>query len=580
MSSTVTTSGGSGTGSQDLNFSFGSNTSGSTKTYTLTLKSSDNTINGGTLTVSQVAADKAVTGVSVSPSSLTMNVGQVLTIGRSNNDDIKATVSPSDATNKNLTWTSDDSSKVSVDNAEGKITGVAETSLDVAVWATSDADSSKKDSCLITVVQPGSIVITSKNQLKNDTGSDMPITLERIDTTRPLNVSLTSGTTWATYNSYDSSLNVLKFSLQANNTGDPRSTTVTVKGYDLAGVQRTATATLSQNGVDSIQLIGLSVTGDSVISDHGETGHRYILAYNPSDTSEKGVTWDVIDASTSQSVVGTKVSLSGNTGYCTVTALSGASNENLIVTATSTVRPAITASCSVNVTYVPVVPDLQVNPSSMQGSNIIPWDSTTDSTPVVTWSNVNTPYIPQNGGFDGFITGASLNTTTGVITTTFSQNSSTSSPRTGSVTVKALGNDPTPISVTVVYTQGIKPDPSVNTSVGVDTLTVSGGSHPAMTANVRFDNRNNYDHTFPGEFHWVLYGYEDSSYTNETELRSGTVNGYTSTVGPHSTGTYNLSESWVGTLGMSVYFKLTITIYGYNVIPAEAAISNGPAIIE
>jgi len=257
--------------------------------------------------------------------------------------------------------------------------------------------------------------------------------------------------------------------------------------------------------------------------------------------------------------------------YCDIKVLSDADGDNVFVKATSTVRPSISATQAVTVTYTPVIAELQVSPTSLS----VPWDSTTDSTPVVTWSNVQTPYIPTNGGWSGFITSASLNTTNGKITTQYSANSSTSS-QSGSVTVYALKDgEVNPISVTVNYTQAGMPDPSTFSSVGVSNLTVSGGAKASFSAEVGFQNSSNTSFAFPGTLSYSLYGYESSEDTSSsaaTLLTSGTATEFSDggegvryTVAANSNPRFTLERQWIGTLGMNTYFVLEISMSGYTI---------------
>lgn len=567
---TLTPSGATGTGTETLTFDLGENTSGSTTNYSFKLREVGSSTISDTLSVSQSSTGVAVTSVEVTPSSITINKSSGF------NHTLSAQVYPTNATDQRVEWESDDTDYVIV-GSTGKLRGVEVTSEPVAVWATSVADDSKYDSCLVTVVEPGSITPHNANQISSATSIAMSVDIENIDTST-LSISLSSGTTWVTsVGSYNSTTGTVTFGFSTNS-GDHRSTTVTITGRDYGGIVRTGSATLSQNSPseDNIQLIGLTVTGPSTISDHGEENHQYVVTYNPANTSEKGVEWDVVDATTGNSVVGTIVSIDmEGDSFCRISALSAANNSNVLVKATSTERSNISDTCAVTVTYVPVIEELQVSPTTVN----LAWDAQSDSSAVVTWSNVATPYIPSAamGGYTGIITGASLNTTTGVITISCNENSSTTTPGVGTVVVKALGDDPTPLSVTVTYNQATKPDPSTYTNVGVGSLTVSGGAKASFSAQVGFQNSSTSSFAFPGTFSYALYGYESSDTTQGTAtlLTSGTETDYSDdglgvrfTVAANSNVQVPLNRSWTGTLGMNTYFILEISISGYTVIPA------------
>ena len=88
-----------------------------------------------TVTVKAVA----VTGVSINPATATVKIGSTITL--------TADVTPTDATNKNVTWSSSDDNIATVVN--GKVTGVAVGSA--TITATSVDDNTKKGECVVTV---------------------------------------------------------------------------------------------------------------------------------------------------------------------------------------------------------------------------------------------------------------------------------------------------------------------------------------------------------------------------------------------------------------------------------------------
>jgi uncharacterized repeat protein (TIGR02543 family) len=89
-----------------------------------------------TVTVSEKRV--AITGVTISQSTMTLHEG---TQGQ-----LTATVAPADATNQNLTWTSSNSSKVTVD-ASGLVTAIT---AGTAIVTVTTVDGSYKASCIIT----------------------------------------------------------------------------------------------------------------------------------------------------------------------------------------------------------------------------------------------------------------------------------------------------------------------------------------------------------------------------------------------------------------------------------------------
>ena len=97
------------------------------------------------------ASSVAVTGVSVSPTSATLNVGATKTL--------TATVSPSNASNKNVTWSSSNANVAKVSTG-GVVTGVSAGSATITVKT---ADGNKTATCAVTVAANTTTAITIKN---------------------------------------------------------------------------------------------------------------------------------------------------------------------------------------------------------------------------------------------------------------------------------------------------------------------------------------------------------------------------------------------------------------------------------
>ena len=108
------------------------------------------TVNGGTL-IGTPNGDVTykVTGVSLNKDSLTLNVG--------NSETLNATVAPNNATNQEVTWTSNEEKVATVD-ANGKVTAVGEGNTTITVTT---KDGSKTDTCTV-IVTHGNLVHTPK----------------------------------------------------------------------------------------------------------------------------------------------------------------------------------------------------------------------------------------------------------------------------------------------------------------------------------------------------------------------------------------------------------------------------------
>ena len=121
---------------------------GGTSTYTLRYRTSSNYFQGTTSSSSSYTVylfkkvnttPVAVTGVTVTPETATVKVGKTTTL--------TATIAPSNATNKNVTWSSSNEAIATVDT-EGKVTGVA---AGTATITATTADGDFTDTCAVTV---------------------------------------------------------------------------------------------------------------------------------------------------------------------------------------------------------------------------------------------------------------------------------------------------------------------------------------------------------------------------------------------------------------------------------------------
>jgi uncharacterized protein YjdB len=123
---------------------------------TITAKTTDGTNLSKTCTVTVTTP---VTGVTVSPTTLTLNVGGTYTLSK--------TISPSDASNKNVTWSTNNTGVATVDSS-GKVTAVAKGTC--TITCTSSADSTKKGTCAVTVNQQATGISISPTSVTLEVG--------------------------------------------------------------------------------------------------------------------------------------------------------------------------------------------------------------------------------------------------------------------------------------------------------------------------------------------------------------------------------------------------------------------------
>jgi len=110
-------------------------------------------VGGGTITATcaVTVTAVAVTGVTLNKNELTLAVGRKETL--------TATVAPTNATNKTVTWSSDKTTVATVDAATGEVTAVAEGTANITATT---ADGNFHDACAVTVeAAPDYIAVTS-----------------------------------------------------------------------------------------------------------------------------------------------------------------------------------------------------------------------------------------------------------------------------------------------------------------------------------------------------------------------------------------------------------------------------------
>jgi len=125
------------------------------------------------------SSEVAVTGVSLNKTSTTIDVG--------NSETLTATVSPSDATDKSLTWSTSNSAVATVNN--GVVTAVAAGTA--TITATSVADNTKSDACTVTVPTPSSdpVAVTGVTLSKNATSLNVGATETLTANVQPSNAT-------------------------------------------------------------------------------------------------------------------------------------------------------------------------------------------------------------------------------------------------------------------------------------------------------------------------------------------------------------------------------------------------------
>ncbi len=186
----------------------------------------------------QVKVAKLATGITLSQTSLTLEVGKTQTL--------TASIQPSDATDKSVAWKSSDTSVATV-SASGKVTAKAAGTC--TITATTKDGSGLKATCQLTVVQPVTGITLSQTSLTLEVGKTQTLTA----TIQPADATDKS-VTWTSSNT-----SVATVSTSGKVTAKAVGTcTVTCAAKDGSGIKAECQVTVEQaiNGHEYVEIGG------------------------------------------------------------------------------------------------------------------------------------------------------------------------------------------------------------------------------------------------------------------------------------------------------------------------------------
>lgn len=308
-----------------------------------------------------VQEEIAVTGVSLNKTALTLAEGS--------SETLVATVSPSGATNKKVTWTSSNSTVASVDQG-GKVTANEAGNATITV-ETEDGSFTANCEVTVTAVYHVTGVTLNKTQLNLNVGASETLT----PTVSPSNATDKS-VTWSSSNSGVAS--VSNGTVTAVAAG---STTITVTTND-SNKTATCTVTVSEVAVTSVTL---NKTSTTLVRGGSETLTATVL---PANATNKNITWSSSNSSVASVSNGTVTAVA--VGSATITATSQ-SDSTKKATCTVTVNPKGVISISLNKTELA----LNVDQSD---TLIVTFNPTDADDQVITWSTSNSSIATVNNG--------------------------------------------------------------------------------------------------------------------------------------------------------------------------------------
>ena len=336
--------------------------------------------------VTVTKAKVAVTGVSLDNTLLLISVGE--------SRKLSATVKPSGATNKEVSWASSNESVATVDS-NGNVKGLKEGSATITVTT---KDGSKTATCKVTVSKPVStIAVTGVSLNKTSLSLTVGESQSLSATVSPSNASDKS-VSWKSSNTsvatVDGSGNV-----KAVKAGTAKVTVTTKDG------SKTATCNVTVKS-SSVAVTSISLNKKDLYLSEGES-EKLIVTFNPSDATNKEVTWE--SDTPSKATVdnnGNVKAVKAGTATITVTTKDGSRIARCLVHVSAAV---------INVTGVSVSPTsvtLAEGERKELTATVKPSNATKKS---VTWTSSNTTVATVSTS--GLVTAKSAGTATITVTT-------------------------------------------------------------------------------------------------------------------------------------------------------------------
>ena len=316
----------------------------------------------GLISCTEEPAPIAVSAVTLNSTSMTLVEGDTQTL--------IATVSPSNAENQKVLWSSSNSSVASV--KEGVVTAIKPGSATITVKSD---DGGKIATCSVTVnakVYPVTDVTLDKGSCEMTEGDEFTLTA----TINPSNAT-NKNVSWKSSNT--SVATVSDGKVTALKAG---SATITVTTEDGS---KTATCSVTVNA-KVYPVTGVSLNKTTATLTEGET-LTLTATVNPSNATNKSVSWKSSNTSVATVSNGKVTALKAGTAKITVTTADGGKTATCTVTVNAKVYPVTGVSLSKTTAEIVVGNKLQlkatINPSNATNKN-------------VSWTSSNTSVVTVN----------------------------------------------------------------------------------------------------------------------------------------------------------------------------------------
>ena len=264
------------------------------------------TVDGGfTATCEVTVAPRPVTGVTLDKAEATLEVKETVTL--------VATVTPANATNKNVTWTSNNAAVATV--ADGVVTAV---SVGTATIVVTTVDGSLADTCIVTV---NPISVKSVALDKTTLTLDIAQTATLVATVNPTDAA-NQAITWSSNNTEVAT--VVDGVVTALAEGTATITVTTVDGG--------LTATCEVTVVDpTIYVTGVTLDQTVLTLIVPETA-TLVATVTPEDATDKSVVWTSNNDAVATVVDGVVTAITEGTATITVTTVDGEFTATCVVT--------------------------------------------------------------------------------------------------------------------------------------------------------------------------------------------------------------------------------------------------------
>ena len=326
----------------------------------------------------KIQIGEPVQSVGLNKTELALEVGKTGTL--------EAKVEPSDATNKNVTWSSSNPEVATVDN--GVVTAV---SAGEAIITVTTEDGAKTATCKVTVNAPQTVPVTGVTLDKAELTLEKGSTGTLKATVEPQNAT-NNTVTWSSSNEEVATVDQ-HGTVTAVRAGTATITVTTEDGG------KTATCKVTVNAPQTVPVTGVTLDKAELTLEKGSTG-TLEAKVEPSDATNKNVTWSSSNPEFATVANGTVTAVSAGEATITVTTADGGKTATCKVT----VKP---QNVLVTAISVPSTATLYVGNTATLTATVTPTNATNQK---VTWSSNNESVATV--GTDGTVTAVSAGTAT------------------------------------------------------------------------------------------------------------------------------------------------------------------------